>query len=119
MTEGRELAAVVDGRLDERMVERALEAAAAAAPAERIRNAVETVIEIVEAEPEAAREALLALRGDPLALKRLEAGLDMDPERATLAVGAAVQLAVTEMAGPAPDLRSRTEELLRWLEGDW
>jgi len=119
MTEGREVAAVVDGRLDERMVERALQAAAAGPAAERIRNAVETAIEIAEAEPEAAREALSALRGDPVSLKRLEAGLDLDPERATLAVGAAVQLAVTELDSPEPDLRGRTEELLRWLEGGW
>jgi len=119
MTEGRELAAVVDGRLDERMVERALEAAAAGPPAERIRNAVETAIEIAEANPEEAREALSALRGDPAALRRLEAGLDLAPERATLAVGAVIQLAVAELAAPAPDLRGRTEELLRWLEGDW
>jgi hypothetical protein len=119
MSEGRELATVVDGRLDERMVERALEAAAAGPAAERIRNAVETAIEIAEAEPEAAREALSALRGDPAALKRLERGLGLAPERATLAVGAAIQLAVAELGGPAPDLRGRIDELLRWLEGDW
>ena len=119
MSEGREVAAVVEGRLDEQMVERALEAAAAGPPAERVRNAVETAIEIVEADPEAAREALSALRGDPAALQRLEAGLDLSPERATLAIGAAIQLAVTELAAPVPNLRERTEELLRWLEGAW
>lgn len=119
MSEGRELATVVDGRLDERLVERALEAAAAGPPAERIRNAVETAIDIVESDPEAAREALAALRGDPAALERLEAGLEMSPERATLAVGGAIQLALTELASPVPDLRGRTEELLRWLEGAW
>jgi len=101
------------------MVERALEAAAASAPAERIRNAVETAIEIAESDPRAAREALAALRGDPAALERLEAGLEMGPAQATLAVGAAIQLAVAELDTPAPNLRGRTEELLRWLEGAW
>jgi hypothetical protein len=119
MTEGRELAAVVDGRLDERMVERALEAAAASPSNERIRNAVETAIEIIEADPDAARDALSSLRGDPAALQRLEAGLGLSPERATLALGAAIKLAIAELNQPDPDLRQRTDELVRWLEGGW
>jgi len=105
--------------LDERLVERALQAAAAGSPTERVRNAVETAIDIAETDPEAAREALSALRSDPIALQRLEAGLELSPERATLALGAVIQLAVTELAASEPDLRGRTEELLRWLEGDW
>jgi hypothetical protein len=119
MEEGREVAAVLDGRLDERLVERVLGAAADAPRGESIRGAVEAVVEASEADPEGTREALWALRGDSGALERLEQGLDLAPERATLALGAAIQLASNELASPDPDLRSRVVELLRWLEGDW
>jgi hypothetical protein len=43
----------------------------------------------------------------------------MSPERATLAIGAAIQIASAELASVAPDLRGRTDELLCWLEGAW
>lgn len=119
MTEGRGPMAVVEGRLDERLVERILDAAAAGPPAERIRDAVETAIDVAETDPGGAREALWSLRGDCTALEHLEAGLEMSPKRATLAIGAAIQLLGAELASPAPNLRGCTEELLRWLEGDW
>jgi hypothetical protein len=119
MTEGREPGVLLEGDLDERLLERAFEAAAASPPAERVRSAVETAIEIVETDPRGAQEALSALRGDPGKLQRLERGLSMSPERATLAVGAAVQLAIAELGSGKPDLRARTEELVRWLEGNW
>jgi hypothetical protein len=105
--------------LDERLVERAFEAAEAARPRERIRVALEAVLELAEGDPKGAREALWALRGSPLALKRIEACLQMEPERATLALGAAIQLASAELASADPDLRSRSEEILQWLEGTW
>ena len=119
MTESREPTAVLDGRLDDRLVERALEAAASAPPTERVRNAVETAVDIAESSPSEAHQALCALRGDPMALQRLEGGLDMSPERATLALGAAIQIAIAELASATPNLRSRTKELLCWLEGAW
>jgi len=119
MTEGREQGAVLEGGLDERLVKRAFEAAAAGPRAERVRNAIETAIEIVEADPQAAHDALCELRGDPKKLQWLERGVGMSPERATLAVGAVIQLSITELASANPDLRSRKEELVRWLEGDW
>lgn len=119
MTESRELTLVVDGRLDERMVERALEAAAEGSQAERIRNGLEAVFEIVELYPEEAREALWRLKAEWTALERLESCLAMDRWQATMALGAAIQVARTELASPAPDLRARLPELLRWLEGDW
>jgi hypothetical protein len=118
MTEGRGPMAVVESRLDDRLVERMLESATGP-PAERVRDAVETAIDIAESDPGAAREALWSLRGDPASLQRLEAGLQMSPERATLAVGAAIQIASAELSSVAPDLRGRTDELLRWLEGAW
>jgi hypothetical protein len=119
MIEGRGSMAVVESRLDERLVERMLESATVGPTAERVRDAVETAIDIAESDPGGAREALWSLRGDCVSLQRLEAGLAMSPERATLAVGAAIQIASAELASVAPDLRGRTGELLRWLEGDW
>lgn len=119
MTEGRGLTAVMESRVDDRLVERMLESAAAGPPAERIRDAVETAIDIAESDPAGAREALWSLRGDCVSLQRLEAGLQMSPERATLAIGAAIQIASAELGSVAPDLRGRTDELLRWLEGAW
>jgi hypothetical protein len=119
MTEGREPTLVVDGRLDERLVERALEAAATVPPQERTRVALEAVLDLAESDPQGARDALWALRGSPLALKRLESCLDMEPEQATLALGAAIQLASAELGRAEPDLRGRSEEIVQWLEGAW
>jgi len=119
MTEGRAVSAVVDGRLDERLVERAFEAAALAPEGGQIRDAVETVVDIAEVDPEGTRAALWSLRGDLRTLERLEACLPMSPERATLALGAAIQICSAGLAASDPDLRERTPELLRWLEGAW
>ncbi len=119
MTEGREPALVVGGNLDDRLVERTLVAAESAPPETRVRIALEAAIDLAESDPREAREALWVLRGSPLALKRLEACLDMEPERATLALGAAIQLASAELGSADPDLRGRSEEILRWLEGGW
>lgn len=119
MTEGRAVSVLVDGRLDERLVERALEAAAFAPEDERIREAVATVVDVSELDPEGTREALWSLRGDPEALERLEACLELSSARATLALGAAIQICSAELSSLEPDLRERTAELLRWLEGAW
>lgn len=119
MTEGRAVSAVVDGRLDERLVERAFEAAAFAPEGEQIRDAVETVADISELDPEGTREALWSLRANHEALARLEACLKMTPERATLALSAAIQTCSAELSSAEPDLRRRMPELLRWLEGAW
>jgi hypothetical protein len=119
MTEGREPIAVVDDGLDDRLVERVSEAATAGPPGERVRNAVEAALDIVEADPRAAHAALCALRGDPAKLQRLEACVRLSPERATLAVGAVIQLSIAELSSANPDLRGHKEELVRWLEGDW
>jgi hypothetical protein len=119
MEEGRELAAVLDYRINERLVERVLEAAAGAPSEQRIRAGVEAVVEIAEEDPEGTHEALRALRANPVALQHLEEGLSLDTGRATLALGAAIQLAGAELSSPEPDLRNRAPELLRWLEGGW
>jgi len=119
MVESRESAAVVEVRLDEQLVERVLEAAGEGSRGERIRDGVEAVVEIAEVDPEAVAEALWSLRRDRATLERLEACLEGSAGRATLALGAAIQLARAELASPAPDLHSRVPELLRWLEGGW
>ncbi len=119
MAESRELTLVIDGRLDERLVERALEAAAEGAHEDRIRNGLDAVIDIAELDPNEAREALWTLQGDQATLERLESCLEIGGKRATMAIGAAIQLARAELTAPDPDLRGRMPELLRWLEGDW
>ncbi len=119
MSEGREVATVLDRRFDERLLDPVLAAATRVAARQKIRVAVETALELSEANPEAAREAFTTLRSDPLALQRLEAGLELSPERATLALGAAIQLAINELSTPEPDLRGIAEEMVRWLEGAW
>lgn len=119
MREDRGVTLVVDGRLDERLVERAFAAAAEGPRRERIRNGLAAAIDAAEIDPEGAREALWTLRCDRPTLERLERCLDGNAERATFALGAAIQLAHAELSSSAPDLRSRMPELLSWLEGDW
>jgi hypothetical protein len=117
MEEGREPAAVLEVRLDDRLVERVLAATEDVPPGGRLRAGVEAVVELAELDPDGTNEALAALRIDAATLQRLEGGLGLPPERATLALGAAIQLARAELSSAAPDLRSRVPELLRWLEG--
>lgn len=116
MTESREPTMVVPAHLDERIAERAFEAGAAGPYAERIRNALDAAVETAQADLAGTREALWRLRRDHATLERLERCLGGDPRRATLAVGAAIQLAHEELSSPHPDLRARVPELLRWLE---
>lgn len=111
---------LVGGRLDEGLVERAISAAEVEPFSEdRIRAGLEAIAASAEADPEAARAALWELRRDHATLARLEACLGGSRERATLALGAAIQLAAAELASPTPNLRRRLPELARWLELDW
>lgn len=119
MTEGREFAAVLDGRLDDRLVGEVVDAATYAATGNAVRDAVMRVVEFAEQDPTATREALWALRGDAGALEELEQGLPMSAPKATLALGGAIQLASAELGSARPDLRGRMPELMRWLKGDW
>jgi hypothetical protein len=119
VTEGRELAAVLDGGLDDRLVGEMVEAATGAPAGDEARDAMMRIVEFAEQDPTATREALWALRGDTGALEGLEHRLPLSPPKATLALGSAIQLASTELASARPDLRGRMPELMRWLEGDW
>jgi len=119
MREGTRTALLEEGQLDEGIVKRALAAIEEAAPADRVRAGLEVAIAEAESDPTAARSALQALRADHARLARLEGWLGGDPERATFGLGAAIQLAATELASDSPDLDRIAPDLLRWLEGDW
>lgn len=119
MREGTKTAPQGEGRLEEGIVKRAIAAAAQVSPDDRVRTGLEAVIDYAETDPVAARAALSVLRSDHDALARLEACLRGSAVRATLSLGAAIQVALTELASPVPDLRHCLPELERWLEGDW
>lgn len=119
MTEGRELAAVLDGQIDDQLASQAIQAAADAPTAEGAEGTFQRIVAMADDDPSGAREALWALRGDAGALADLEHDLPLSPSKATLALGGAIQLASTELASTNPDLRGRMPELLRWLEGSW
>jgi hypothetical protein len=119
MTESRELTLTVPALLEELIVERAFEAGAAGPYDARIRNALAAALKIAESDPHGTREALWRLRRDRPTLERLERCLGGDPRRATLAIGAVIQIAHEELSSPQPNLSARAPELLRWLEGAW
>jgi hypothetical protein len=119
MREGTKTAPPKEGRPGEGFVKRALAAAEEAPPEDRVRAGLEAAIAMAEIDPAAARSALRRLKADHLSLSRIEAWLGGDPDRATFGLGAAIQLAGTELASPEPDLDSLTPELLHWLEGEW
>jgi len=119
MREGTRTALLAEGRPDEGIVKRVLTAVEEAAPEDRIRTGLAAVIAFAETDPAAARSALSELRGDHVALDRLEGCLGGSAERTTLALGAAIQVAIAELDMPSPDLRARLPEMQRWLEADW
>jgi hypothetical protein len=117
MGKSTETALLDDGRLDEEFTERAIAAAEAARPRHRVKAGLAALIGMAETDPAAARSALRSLRADHARQGRLEAWLGGDPTRATFNLGAAIQLATTELAGDEPDLASIEPDLLYWLEG--
>jgi hypothetical protein len=119
MTEGTRSALLVEGQLDEEIVERAISAALEAPLDDRVIAGLEAVVDIAETDPATTRSALSHLRGDHAMLARLESCLDGSEERATFGLGAALQLALSELASPEPDLRGRIPEMARWLKGGW
>ena len=119
MREGTRTVLLAEGRIDEEIVKRAAAAAEEAAPGERVRAGLQAAIDLAETDPATARSALLELRADHARLIRLEAWLGGEAERTTFCVGAAIQLAETELSSPIPDLEGLMPDLLRWLEGGW
>jgi hypothetical protein len=120
MREGTRTALLVEGRVHEGFVKRAIAAAEEAPPTDRVKAGLEAAIEFAETDPAAARAALSELRSDHATLRKLEACLSDSEEReATLALGAAIQAALSELDSPEPDLRGRAPELRRWLERGW
>ena len=119
MRDGTRSALLAEGQLDEGIVERAISAAEEAPLDGRVAAGLEAVVAIAETDPAAARSALSHLRSDHAMLARLESCLDGRAERATFGLGAALQLALSELASPAPDLRRLAPEMERWLKGGW
>lgn len=119
MREGTRTALLEKGRFDEGTVKRAIAATEEALPENRIRAGLEVLIDLAETDPATARSTLRELRGDHVRLARIEAWLGGDPDRTTFGLGAAIQLANTELASPTPDLEGLEPELLHWLEGEW
>jgi len=119
MREGTRTVLLNKGRLDEEFVKRAIAVAEKASPRTRIRAGLGALIDMAEADLATARSVLHELRTDHLRLACVEAWLGGDPDRATFALGAAIQLAGAELASPDPDLAAIEPDLLRWLEGDW
>jgi hypothetical protein len=117
VSEGTRTGLLVKGQSGEEIVKRVVAAGEEAPPDGRIRAGLEVAIEEAETDPAAARSALHRLRGDPERLDQVEAWLGGDPEWATLALGAAIQIAYTELASPSPDPRSLLPEMRTWLEG--
>lgn len=119
MREGTRTVPLVEGQLAEEIVKRAVDATEEASSEDRVRAGLEAVIAVAETDPAAARSALRDFRYDHERLARVEAWLGGDPARATFGLGAAIQLADTELGDPLPDLGALAPQLLRWLEGDW
>jgi hypothetical protein len=119
MEEGTSTALLAEGQLDEEIVERATSASREAPLDERVIAGLEAVVDVAEIDPAATRSALSSLRTDPRMLAQLEGCLELGPERATLALGGALQLALSELASSEPDLRMRIPEMERWLKGGW
>ncbi len=118
MYESSETAVLDEGRLDQLFTERVLSAARVAAPQNRLRASVEEVVDLAEESPRAAREALWELQGDHDRLTRIEAFIGGREAQATLGLGAAIQIARSELGSAKPNLRGRLPELLRWLDAN-
>jgi len=119
MREGTKTALLEKGAFDEGIVKRAVVVSEEAPPEDRVRAGLEALIEMAEIDPAAARAALRELRADHVRLAKIEAWIGGDPDRTTFGLGAAIQLADTELTSATPDLEALVPELLRWLEGDW
>ena len=87
VTEGRELAAVLDGQFNDQIANQAVQVATKAPDGVEAQEAFMRIVDMADHDPGEARKALWALRGNAGALEGLEDGLGLSPSRATLALG--------------------------------
>jgi hypothetical protein len=83
--------------------------------------ALEAAVAMAEHNPEGARAALWRLQADWETLQELEgrlleARLGWEPVPAALHIGAAIQMARSELALPSPQLQRLIPQLMEWLE---
>lgn len=119
MNEGTGTAPRLGGRFESGIVERAASGTRGLPPDERVKVGLEKAVGFAEAHPDEASTILGDLRVDHEARRRLEEWLGDGTPRTTFGLGAAIELARSELDSPSPDLRAREPELRRWLEGDW
>jgi hypothetical protein len=81
-----------------------------------LRAGVEAIVAIAEQHPVDAREGLWKLQGDWKTWELLEPYFDGGPDQVALRLGAAIQVARSELASPRPRLRQLLPELLDWLD---
>jgi hypothetical protein len=113
MNEGRERPSIVpDNRYAAAFA--AVYEAADRAP-EPLRAGVEAVVQIAEQNPADAREGLWRLQADWRTWQLLEPHIGGGSIQAALRLGAAIQIARTELASPTPQLQRRLPELMEWL----
>ncbi len=113
MRKSRErLLVVPDDRYDNAFAE--IYDAADRAP-DQLRAGVEAIVALAELDPEEAREGLWRLQADWKTRELLEPHIGGGPDQAALRLGAAIQVARSELASPEPQLRQRLPELMRWL----
>lgn len=113
MGESRErLALVPDNRYADAYAE--VYAEAEQAP-DSLRAGVEAIVALAEQSPMDAREGLWRLQADWKTWDLLEPYFDGGPNQVALRLGAAIQVARSELASPRPQLRRRLPELLEWL----
>lgn len=89
--------------------------ACAARASDSLRAGVEAIVAIAEMNPRDAREGLWKLQADWQTWELLERHVDGGPNQVALRLGAAIQVARSELASPNPQLRQRLPELLDWL----
>ena len=113
MEKGRErLALVPDNRYANSYADVYAEAERAG---DALQAGVEAIIAIAELNPGDVREGLWKLQADWHTWELLERHVRGGPNQVALRLGAAIQVARSELASPNPQLRRRLPELMRWL----
>ncbi len=82
---------------------------------EPVQAGIEAAIAMAEHDPARAREVLWQLQSDWKTLNAVEERLGYEPTQAALRIGAAIQVARSLLASPAPQLRRLLPEVMEWL----